>query len=948
MVKLSKRFLSLFLVLMMCIGICPMTVFAVDYAFTVQPESKITISADTLTYSVDAKTNFSPTKVKIARGLSTLINFEFVDADITNNDGNISVTLPQDSLISGQFDDGLVYNYEYKIYAYRNDQDYICSDSFQISTDRCFTRQPESGMTGADGTYTVNWKLSFVADCIDVRRIDYYDASGEPCGWSEPPIVDNATSCTVTLPEDKDSADYIVIVFRKDDGGGLKKVCESTFTVERFRFTQQPGRYYDDETSTYIEDENIAPVYGEFAPFWKLSAEAYKQQLIYYPVSDPDNKTVVELDGDNEYPITSTNKWEDYEGFVRAWYGTGEDEYIDSMTFTIHMQGPGLRIELNGGSYGLTVKNGENGFDRTEYIQYEEGKNIVFPECMLTPPEGMMFDCWVLTDPKSYFMAMENVNTQTSEELPPDDNPSASSVVCVSLSDDLFNSFMTCHPGDVIDTSTGEIEINDVTYGLEEMILFPVWKERTYTWTGGELDKTYDGEPVTFYLDEIITPYIPADYFDFYLDEAWECVSKSAPDMAINLYEFTADDEMQIDSSVIREYNADVPGGARLKFIGTAAVGRYEIQFVYKEAIVCSKSFEITAPVTYEAVSVKLSKSDVVITKDGNETLTATVTPDNATDKTVTWTTSNSNVATVDENGKVTAIGAGTATITATTANGLTATCKVTVKVPLTNNTTIDKTNLAVGQSATVTGAATGGSGSQKYLYYYKKSGESKFTRFSTTANGIFKPAEAGTYIVRTYVNDSAGAAARKDFTVTVTAKLENNTSIDKTSIAVGESATLTGAATGGSGSYTYEFYYKKSTSKKFVRFGSTASEGFKPIAAGSYIIRTYAKDTAGNVAAKDFTITVTTGFANKTNINKTSAAVGSSVTVTGAAMGGSGTYTYEFYYKKSTSTKFVRFGSTASEEFKPIATGTYTIRTYAKDTTRNVAAKDFTITVTN
>lgn len=75
MVKLSKRFLSLFLVLMMCIGICPMTVFAVDYAFTVQPESKITISADTLTYSVDAKTNFSPTNVKIARGLSTLIPF---------------------------------------------------------------------------------------------------------------------------------------------------------------------------------------------------------------------------------------------------------------------------------------------------------------------------------------------------------------------------------------------------------------------------------------------------------------------------------------------------------------------------------------------------------------------------------------------------------------------------------------------------------------------------------------------------------------------------------------------------------------------------------------------------------------------------------------------------------------------------------------------------------
>ena len=60
-------------------------------------------------------------------------------------------------------------------------------------------------------------------------------------------------------------------------------------------------------------------------------------------------------------------------------------------------------------------------------------------------------------------------------------------------------------------------------------------------------------------------------------------------------------------------------------------------------------------------------------------TLTATVTPDNATDKTVAWTSSNDAVATVDANGVVTAKAEGTATITAT-ADGKTATCTVTVK----------------------------------------------------------------------------------------------------------------------------------------------------------------------------------------------------------------------------------------------------------------------------
>ncbi len=65
-------------------------------------------------------------------------------------------------------------------------------------------------------------------------------------------------------------------------------------------------------------------------------------------------------------------------------------------------------------------------------------------------------------------------------------------------------------------------------------------------------------------------------------------------------------------------------------------------------------------------------------------TLTATVKPDDATNKTVTWSTSNKSVATVND-GVVTAVGAGKATITATTADGSgkTATCTVTVNGPV-------------------------------------------------------------------------------------------------------------------------------------------------------------------------------------------------------------------------------------------------------------------------
>ena len=80
------------------------------------------------------------------------------------------------------------------------------------------------------------------------------------------------------------------------------------------------------------------------------------------------------------------------------------------------------------------------------------------------------------------------------------------------------------------------------------------------------------------------------------------------------------------------------------------------------------------------AKSITLNRSTATLSLEGtNEiTLTATVLPENAVDKTVTWTSSAPTVATVD-NGKVTAVALGTATITAKTANGLEATCSIEV-----------------------------------------------------------------------------------------------------------------------------------------------------------------------------------------------------------------------------------------------------------------------------
>ena len=110
---------------------------------------------------------------------------------------------------------------------------------------------------------------------------------------------------------------------------------------------------------------------------------------------------------------------------------------------------------------------------------------------------------------------------------------------------------------------------------------------------------------------------------------------------------------------------------------------------------------------------VSLNESSITLDVGGSKTLAATVTPDNATNKKVRWTSDNETVATVSEDGVVTAVAGGTAVITATTHDGLfTATCTVTVNAPdaaptITTDTLPDgKVGEAYSQTLTSTGTA--------------------------------------------------------------------------------------------------------------------------------------------------------------------------------------------------------------------------------------------------
>lgn len=116
-------------------------------------------------------------------------------------------------------------------------------------------------------------------------------------------------------------------------------------------------------------------------------------------------------------------------------------------------------------------------------------------------------------------------------------------------------------------------------------------------------------------------------------------------------------------------------------------------------------TYTIPTPVSVTGVDVSPSTASVEI--GGTTTLTATVSPNDASNKTVTWSTSNSSVATVS-NGVVTGVSAGTATITVTTQDGgFTDTCTVTVTQPVTYEY-VPASSMQVGKEYLIANGNTG------------------------------------------------------------------------------------------------------------------------------------------------------------------------------------------------------------------------------------------------
>ena len=250
------------------------------------------------------------------------------------------------------------------------------------------------------------------------------------------------------------------------------------------------------------------------------------------------------------------------------------------------------------------------------------------------------------------------------------------------------------------------------------------------------------------------------------------------------------------------------------------------------EAVTEPTTEAVTEPTTVPKpttvpTGIKLNKTDIVLGTTESYALSTTVTNGNLSQ--VTFSTGNKKIATVDENGKITAVGVGTSKITAKTYNGKTASCTVTVK-KLADSITLNKTSitLGVGEKYDLNSSIPNNTAAYYRLYYSNNTAIAPVQK----AGGLVTAKTAGTTTIRCKLSNGKEAICK----VTVKSAPSRVTVSDKSAtLKVGQSKTL--KATLNNNAYSYRSTWTSSntyvatvnsTGKIFAKSQGTATITYK------------------------------------------------------------------------------------------------------------------------
>ena len=257
------------------------------------------------------------------------------------------------------------------------------------------------------------------------------------------------------------------------------------------------------------------------------------------------------------------------------------------------------------------------------------------------------------------------------------------------------------------------------------------------------------------------------------------------------------------------------------------------------EAVTEPTTEAVTEPTTVPKpttvpTGIKLNKTDIVLGTTESYALSTTVTNGNLSQ--VTFSTGNKKIATVDENGKITAVGVGTSKITAKTYNGKTASCTVTVK-KLADSITLNKTSitLGVGEQYDLNSSIPNNTAAYYRLYYSNNTAIAPVQK----SGGLVTAKTAGTTTIRCKLSNGKEAICK----VTVKSAPSRVTVSDKSAtLKVGQSKTL--KATLNNNAYSYRSTWTSSNTY-VATVNSTGKISAKSQGTATITYKTYNGKTA-------------------------------------------------------------------------------------------------------
>lgn len=376
---------------------------------------------------------------------------------------------------------------------------------------------------------------------------------------------------------------------------------------------------------------------------------------------------------------------------------------------------------------------------------------------------------------------------------------------------------------------------------------------------------------------------------------------------------------------------------------------------------------------TVEVSSVELSTDRLDLKLGDTAQLTATVLPENADNKALTWESSNTDVATVNNKGVVTPQGEGTAVITAKAKNGVSDKATVTVTIPPYNYEAVPEGKTAIyfekpsdwgnnincylyyGNATTIAGAWPGASMERLpngvYRYVFDTPATDDTIKVLFNDGNRQAPASIG-YDVAAYgkyntdgLNEIIKPSEGSD--ETEKPEITNFTAAKESPQPQGTSIRLSVTATGGTGELQYRFYrIKDGVTTVFRDYDNSHIAYSNPPEAGDYILYVDVKDEAGNIATQELKYTWSDSakdlkIQSLTTSKASPQSKGTSIQLVTMASGGTGELQYRFYRSiNGKTTVFRDFSPDRAAYCNPPEPGKYTILVDVKDESGNIVTE--------